>query len=77
MFGFVQAVACAEAGITMIARFVGGVLNWHTTNMDKKTFTIEEHPGIQSAKRIYNYIKKFGYKTAVMGAYLTTVGKKS
>lgn len=75
MFSFVQAVAGAEAGVTMLSPFVGGVLNWHVSNIQKKAYTTEEHPGVQSTIKIYNYFKKFGYKTAVMGAYLTNLGK--
>lgn len=68
LFSFAQAVACAEAGVTLISPFVGRILDWHVANTDKKSYTGDEDPGVISVTKIYNYYKKFGYKTVVMGA---------
>jgi len=68
LFSFAQAVACAEAGVTLISPFVGRILDWYVTNTDKKSYEAKEDPGVVSVTKIYNYYKKFGYKTVVMGA---------
>ncbi|XP_013400364.1 transaldolase-like [Lingula anatina] len=68
LFSFAQAVACAEAGVTLISPFVGRIFDWYVKNTDKKKFEPLEDPGVQSVTRIYNYYKKFGYQTVVMGA---------
>ncbi|XP_030758127.1 probable transaldolase [Sitophilus oryzae] len=68
LFNFAQAVACAEAGVTLISPFVGRILDWYVANTEKKSYTGEEDPGVISVTAIYNYYKKFGYKTVVMGA---------
>ncbi|XP_007947490.1 transaldolase [Orycteropus afer afer] len=68
LFSFAQAVACAEAGVTLISPFVGRILDWHVANTDKKSYEPLEDPGVKSVTKIYNYYKKFGYKTIVMGA---------
>ncbi|KXJ79364.1 hypothetical protein RP20_CCG001175 [Aedes albopictus] len=68
LFSFAQAVACAEAGVTLISPFVGRILDWYVANTDKKSFEPEQDPGVVSVTKIYNYYKKFGYKTVVMGA---------
>jgi len=68
LFSFAQAVACAEAGVTLISPFVGRILDWYVANTDKKAYKGEEDPGVVSVSKIYNYYKKFGYKTVVMGA---------
>ncbi len=67
LFSLAQAVACAEAGATLISPFVGRILDWYKgkTGHDYKG---AEDPGVQSVTMIYNYYKKFGYKTEVMGA---------
>ncbi|XP_066970230.1 transaldolase isoform X1 [Macrobrachium rosenbergii] len=75
LFGFAQAVACAEAGVTLISPFVGRILDWYVANTDKKTYEPHEDPGVQSVTRIYNYYKKFGYKTVVMGASFRNDGE--
>ncbi|KAI8816257.1 uncharacterized protein EV422DRAFT_546781 [Fimicolochytrium jonesii] len=67
LFSFAQAVACAEAGVTLISPFVGRILDWHK-KATGKTYTGAEDPGVQSVTQIYNYYKKHGYKTIVMGA---------
>jgi transaldolase len=67
LFGFHQAVACAEAGVTLISPFVGRILDWYRQKTGK-TYSGAEDPGVLSVTKIYNYYKKFGYKTEVMGA---------
>ena len=67
LFGFHQAVACAEAGVTLISPFVGRILDWYKKQTGK-TYSGAEDPGVLSVAQIYNYYKKFGYKTEVMGA---------
>lgn len=75
LFSFAQAVACAEAGVTLISPFVGRILDWYVANTEHKTFEPENDPGVKSVTQIYNYYKKFGYKTVVMGASFRNVGE--
>ncbi|KAM4721823.1 transaldolase [Rhinophrynus dorsalis] len=75
LFSFAQAVACAEAGVTLISPFVGRILDWHVANSDKKSYEPSEDPGVKSVTNIYNYYKKFGYKTIVMGASFRNTGE--
>nr|CAD7441336.1 unnamed protein product [Timema bartmani] len=75
LFSFAQAVACAEAGVTLISPFVGRILDWYVANTDQKSFKPSEDPGVVSVTKIYNYYKKFGYKTVVMGASFRNVGE--
>jgi len=75
LFSFGQAVACAEAGVTLISPFVGRILDWYVANTDKKQYTPTEDPGVVSVTQIYNYYKKFGYKTVVMGASFRNTGE--
>ncbi|XP_011313969.1 transaldolase [Fopius arisanus] len=75
LFNFAQAVACAEAGVTLISPFVGRILDWYVANTDKKTYEPKEDPGVISVTKIYNYYKKFDYKTVVMGASFRNVGE--
>ncbi|CAB3367866.1 Hypothetical predicted protein [Cloeon dipterum] len=75
LFSFCQAVACAEAGVTLISPFVGRILDWYVANTDKKSYKPEEDPGVVSVTRIYNYYKKFNYKTVVMGASFRNIGE--
>lgn len=74
LFGMHQAVACAEAKVTLISPFVGRILDWykHSTKQDYKG---AEDPGVQSVTAIYNYFKKFGYKTVVMGASFRNISE--
>jgi transaldolase len=67
LFGFAQAVACAEAGVFLISPFVGRILDWHKASTGLE-YTAETDPGVLSVKAIYQYYKKFDYKTVVMGA---------
>lgn len=75
IFNFYQAVACGDAGATLISPFVGRILDWYTKNTDKKEFKPLEDPGVISVTNIYNYYKKFGYKTVVMGASFRNTGQ--
>lgn len=75
LFSFAQAVACAEAGVTLISPFVGRILDWYVSNTDKKQFEPSTDPGVVSVTQIYNYYKKFGYKTVVMGASFRNTGE--
>lgn len=68
LFNFYQAVACAEAGATLISPFVGRIYDWYVKNTDQKTFQRLDDPGVKSVTKIYNYYKKYGYNTVVMGA---------
>ena len=68
LFSFAQAVACADAGVTLISPFVGRIYDWYKKERKVEDIAPEEDPGVQSVTRIYNYYKKFGYPTQVMGA---------
>ncbi len=68
LFSFAQAVACAEAGVTLISPFVGRIYDFYLKEKGVKDIPIAEDPGVASVVRIYNYYKKFDYKTLVMGA---------
>ncbi len=73
-FGLHQAIACAEAGVTLISPFVGRILDWHKKQTGQD-YVGPEDPGVQSVTTIYNYYKKFGYKTEIMGASFRNVGE--
>lgn len=75
LFGFGQAVACAEAGVTLISPFVGRILDWYKKNKPGPAYQNEEDPGVQSVSKIYNYYKQYGYKTIVMGASFRNTGE--
>jgi transaldolase len=75
LFSFAQAVACAEAGVTLISPFVGRIYDWHKAAKKVDDIPIEEDPGVASVVRIYNYYKKHGYKTQVMGASFRKTGQ--
>ena len=97
LFSMAQAIACAEAGVTLISPFVGRILvcpyslyflnayqkfkiliffqDWHVAHGDKKSFAANEDPGVVSVTQIYNYYKKFDYKTVVMGASFRNIGE--
>jgi len=75
LFSMAQAIACCEAGVTLISPFVGRILDWYVANGDQKTFAPKEDPGVVSVTKIYNYYKKFGYKTVVMGASFRNTGE--
>ena len=75
LFDFAQAKAAAEAGAYLISPFVGRILDWYKTNTEKTEYTAEEDPGVISVSNIYNYYKKFGFDTVVMGASFRNTGE--
>src|SRR5580698_2403783 len=74
LFGLHQAVACAEAGVTLISPFVGRILDWYKKDTGRD-YAPADDPGVHSVRTIYNYFKKFGYKTEVMGASFRNTGE--
>ena len=68
LFGFGQAVACAEAGVTLISPFVGRILDWYKADTGRDSYPGAEDPGVISVTRIFNYYKTHGHNTEVMGA---------
>ena len=68
LFGFEQAVACAQAGVTLISPFVGRILDWYKSNNPDVTYSVDNDPGVASVKRIYNFYKANKFDTIVMGA---------
>ena len=74
LFGLHQAIACAEAQVTLISPFVGRILDWYKKDTGKD-YQGADDPGVQSVTHIYNYYKKFGYKTQVMGASFRNTGE--
>ena len=74
LFSLAQAVACAEANTTLISPFVGRILDWYK-KAEGRDFSSAEDPGVLSVKQIYNYYKKFGYTTEVMGASFRNKGE--
>ena len=74
LFSFTQAVACAEAGVQLISPFVGRILDWYKAAM-KRDYAPTEDPGVTSVTEIYNYYKKFDYRTEVMGASFRNKGE--
>ncbi|MGA7935559.1 MAG: transaldolase family protein, partial [Kovacikia sp.] len=74
LFGLHQAIACAEAGATLISPFVGRILDWYKKDTGRD-YAPSEDPGVLSVTQIYNYYKKFGYKTEVMGASFRNIGE--
>ncbi len=75
LFGIHQAIACAEAGVTLISPFVGRILDWYKKDTGRDSYPPAEDPGVLSVTKIYNYYKKFGYKTEVMGASFRNIGE--
>jgi transaldolase len=74
LFGIHQAIACADAGVTLVSPFVGRILDWYKKNHNRD-YEGPEDPGVQSVTKIYNYFKKFAYKTVVMGASFRNIGE--
>ncbi len=68
LFGLHQAIACAEAKVTLVSPFVGRILDWYKKDTGRDSYPPSEDPGVQSVTEIYNYYKKFGYETEIMGA---------
>ena len=75
LFGIHQAIACAEAGVTLISPFVGRILDWYKKDTGRDSYPPAEDPGVLSVTKIYNYYKKFGHKTEVMGASFRNIGE--
>ncbi len=68
LFSFTQAVACADAGVTLISPFVGRILDWYRKHEGREAYPPHEDPGVLSVRRIYAYYKRHGYGTEIMGA---------
>lgn len=75
MFSLPQAIACADAGATLISPFVGRILDWSIKNEGKASYAPAEDPGVHSVTSIYHYYKKYGYKTQIMGASFRNSGE--
>lgn len=75
LFGLHQAVACAEAGVTLISPFVGRILDWYKAKTGKDSYPAHEDPGVESVTQIYTYYKKFEFPTEVMGASFRNLGQ--
>jgi transaldolase len=75
LFGIHQAVACAEAGVTLVSPFVGRILDWYKKSTGKSSYYPQEDPGVLSVKAIYDYFKHFEYKTEIMGASFRNLGE--
>lgn len=75
LFSLAQAIACAEAGVRLISPFVGRILDWHKKDRGVTEILGAEDPGVQSVTTIFNYYKKFGYPTQVMGASFRNIGE--
>src|SRR5450631_1409217 len=74
LFGLHQAIAAADAGVTLVSPLVGRILDWYKKDIGKD-YQGSDDPGVQSVTKIYNYFKKFGYKTVVMGASFRNIGE--
>ena len=74
MFSLAQAVACANANVTLISPFVGRIYDWFKKQTGTE-YDASNDPGVESVRTIYNYYKKFGIKTQVMGASFRNVGQ--
>jgi transaldolase len=75
LFSFAQAVACADAGVTLISPFVGRIYDWYKASRKVDDIPVEDDPGVASVARIYTYYKKHGYKVQVMGASFRKTGQ--
>ncbi|MEQ6885203.1 transaldolase [Salicola sp. Rm-C-2C1-2] len=75
LFSFTQAMACADAGVTLISPFVGRILDWYLAQTGQASIDPANDPGVQSVQRIYNYYKSHGYPTIVMGASFRNQGE--
>ena len=75
LFSFAQAVACAEARVTLISPFVGRIYDWYKKQRGGAEIPPDQDPGVTSVTQIYNYYKKFGYNTQVMGASFRNIGE--
>lgn len=75
LFCFCQAVACADAGVTLISPFVGRIYDWYQNKSPDQPITPENDPGVKSVREIYQYYKEHAYQTIIMGASFRTVGQ--
>ncbi len=75
LFGFAQAAACADAGVTLISPFVGRILDWYLKSTGKTAYAPAEDPGVISVTHIFNYYKQHNYNTIVMGASFRNIGE--
>ncbi|CAN5120434.1 transaldolase [soil metagenome] len=75
LFGMHQAVACAEAKVTLISPFVGRIFDWYKKAEGKESYLPAEDPGVLSVTKIFNYFKKYDYKTEIMGASFRNLGE--
>ena len=75
LFGIHQAVACAEAKVTLISPFVGRILDWYKKDTGKESYEKSEDPGVLSVTSIYNYFQKYGHQTEIMGASFRNLGE--
>ena len=75
LFGMHQAIACADAKVTLISPFVGRILDWYKKSTGKESYAPAEDPGVKNVTEIYNYYKKHGHKTEVMGASFRNMGE--
>lgn len=75
LFGFGQAVACAQAGAYLISPFVGRILDWYKAKEGVEGYAPDDDPGVKSVRRIYSYYRKYGYSTVVMGASFRNAGE--
>jgi len=75
LFGMHQAVACAEAKVTLISPFVGRILDWYKKSTGRESYPSHEDPGVVSVTKIFNYYKKYGHQTEVMGASFRNMGE--
>jgi transaldolase len=75
MFGFAQARAAAEAGVTLVSPFVGRIMDWYKAHTKVENIPPESDPGVLSVRRIYQYFKEYGYQTTVMGASFRNSGE--
>src|SRR5213075_2682881 len=75
LFGMHQAIACADAKVTLISPFVGRILDWYKKSTGKESYPAAEDPGVVSVRAIYNYYKKHDHKTEVMGASFRNMGE--
>jgi transaldolase len=74
IFSLIQAAACAEANVQLISPFVGRILDWHQQHFGI-LFDVEADPGVLSVRRIFNYYRRYGYKTRIMGASFRNTGE--
>jgi len=75
LFGMHQAVACADAKVTLISPFVGRILDWYKKSTGKESYAPAEDPGVKNVTEIFNYYKKYDHKTEVMGASFRNIGE--